>query len=66
VLILGGGLSLIGGPLVQAVAQALPGFLMTAFQPGPKIRLAALKEDAVPTGALLLAANLHLSPNAQH
>jgi len=55
VIVLGGGLSLIGEPLRGAVAEALPGNLMQAFHPGPEMRLAALGEDAVPVGALLLA-----------
>jgi glucokinase len=55
-IILGGGFSLAGKPLRDAVAQALPGYLMDAFRPGPDIRLSALKEDAVPVGALILAA----------
>lgn len=56
IIILGGGLSHVGEPLRTAVAERLPGLLMRAFQPGPAIALAALGEDAVPTGALLLAA----------
>lgn len=55
VIILGGGLSGVGEPLRAAVEAALHGFTMKAFQPGPAIRLAALGEDAVPVGALLLA-----------
>jgi glucokinase len=55
VIVLGGGLSLVGEPLRQAVAGALPLFVMDAFKPGPVLGLAALGEDAVPTGALLLA-----------
>lgn len=55
VLVLGGGLSLVGEPLRQAVAEALPGFLMEVFRPGPVVRLAGLGEDAVPVGALRLA-----------
>jgi len=54
-IIIGGGLSAVGEPLRAAVAAALPGFTMEAFQPGPEIRLAALGEDSVPVGALLLA-----------
>ncbi|MFM1768733.1 MAG: hypothetical protein RJA22_1262 [Verrucomicrobiota bacterium] len=54
-IVLGGGLSLVGEPLRQAVAEALPGFLMEVFRPGPGIRLAGLGEDAVPVGALRLA-----------
>jgi len=55
VIVLGGGLSLVGEPLRAAVAGALPRFLMEVFQPGPEVRLAALGEDSVPVGALLLA-----------
>lgn len=58
VIVLGGGLALVGEPLRAAVAARLPHYLMQAFHPGPHIRLAALKEDAVPMGALLLAAGL--------
>jgi glucokinase len=46
---------LLGEPLRLAVAEALPRFLMEAFQPAPAVRLAALGEDAVPIGALELA-----------
>lgn len=55
ILILGGGLSLIGEPLRKAVTDALPHYLMEAFQPGPDVQLAQLGEDAVPLGALALA-----------
>lgn len=57
-IVLGGGLSLLGEPLRSAVAAELPGFLMDAFWPGPNVVLADLGEDAVPTGALLLAGEL--------
>ena len=53
VIVLGGGLSLIGEPLRAAVRQALPRFVMKAFQP-PIVLLAKLGEDAVPIGALAL------------
>lgn len=53
-IVLGGGLSLLGEPLRQAVADALPQFVMAAFQLGPSVGLAQLGEDAVPAGALLL------------
>ncbi len=56
VIVVGGGLSLLGHPLRLAIADALPQFIMDAFQPGPRIVLAALREDAVPVGALALAA----------
>ena len=58
VILLGGGLSLVGEPLRAAVVEALPGFLMEAFRPGPEVRLAALGEDAVPVGCLVLAREL--------
>lgn len=55
VLVIGGGVALLGEPLRAAVAERLPAFLMDVFRPGPPVRLAALREDAVPVGALLLA-----------
>jgi len=55
VIILGGGLALIGEPWRAAVAGALPRFVMSAFAPGPQVRLVANGEDAVPVGALALA-----------
>lgn len=55
VIILGGGLSLLGGVLSSAVQKNLPGFLMDSFKPGPKVCLATLGEDVVTAGALLLA-----------
>lgn len=56
VIVVGGGVSLLGEPLRAALAEKLPGFLMDAFRPGPKVVLAGLREDAVPVGALALAA----------
>ncbi|GAB4016061.1 ROK family protein [Spirosoma koreense] len=56
-IVLGGGLSLIGEPLRAAVRQALPRFVMKAFQPAPIVLLAKLGEDAVPVGALELVKN---------
>lgn len=58
VIVLGGGLSLVGEPLRAAVAEALPRRVMKVFQPGLQVKLAALGEDAVPIGALLLARTL--------
>ena len=55
VIVIGGGLALLGEPLREAVAQALPLFVMTVFEGGPQVRLAALGEDAVPVGCLLAA-----------
>jgi glucokinase len=56
-IVLGGGLSLIGGPLRRAVAIHVRSFTMDAFAPGPEISLAQLREDSVPIGALALAVN---------
>ena len=56
VIILGGGLSLIGEPLRAAVTKSLARHIMAAFAPGPAVKLAELREDAVPIGALILAA----------
>ena len=56
-IVLGGGLSLTGEPLRAAVRQALPRFVMNAFQPAPIVLLAKLGEDAVPVGALALIKN---------
>lgn len=58
-IVLGGGISLIGEPLRAAVRQALPRFVMRAFNPPPLVFLARLGEDAVPVGALELV----LAPN---
>jgi len=55
VIVLGGGLSLVGEPLRAAVAEVLPRHVMEVFRPGLQLKLAALGEDAVPAGALLLA-----------
>jgi glucokinase len=55
-IILGGGLSGVGEPLRAGVQERLGGFIMDAFAPGPSVRLAGLGEQAVPVGALLLAA----------
>lgn len=54
VIILGGGVSLIGEPLRQAVAEILPRYLVKTFHPGPAIVLSALREEAVLVGALCL------------
>jgi len=55
VIILGGGLSNLGDILKNAVARRLERYIMDAFKPGPEVKIAALGEDAVPVGALILA-----------
>jgi len=54
-MIIGGGLSLIGDPLLAFVKKHIDKYLTKAFQPGPEIKLASLGEDVVGIGALLLA-----------
>lgn len=54
VVVLGGGLSFLGGALVINLTTKLSSYLMKAFAPGPQIKLAQLKEKAVPVGALVL------------
>jgi glucokinase len=54
-IILGGGLSLLGQPLLKGVALEFSQYLMEALKPGPVISLAELREDVVPVGALLMA-----------
>ena len=61
IIILGGGVSLLGEPLRAAVEKQHQRLVMDAFQPGPRIVLAALREDSVPVGALTLAAQRFLS-----
>lgn len=56
VIILGGGLSGVGEPLRLAVAHALRDWVMEAFRPELNVKLSQLRADAVPVGALLLAA----------
>jgi glucokinase len=56
IIIIGGGLSGLREPLRAAVEGALTGFVMDAFAPGPRVAIAGLGEDAVPVGALTLAA----------
>jgi glucokinase len=56
-IVIGGGVSLIGEPLRAAVAERLPQFIMDVYHPGPQIRLAGLREESVPVGALLMAAD---------
>jgi glucokinase len=59
-IVLGGGLSLMGQDLANAVAEKLPGYLMKAFIPAPLIVISELKEQAVPVGSLILASQYNL------
>lgn len=59
VIIIGGGLSLLGESLRNAVAKQLPRYVMTAFLPPPEVRIATLRETVVPVGALQLAKDLY-------
>ena len=54
VVVLGGGLSLMGELLKQSIEKKLPDHLMNAFAPGPPVKLAVLREKAVPAGCLVL------------
>lgn len=64
-IILGGGFSLIGEILRAGIEKKISGYVMSAFHPLPIIRLAELREEAVPVGCLLLAAqNFHKIQNA--
>ncbi len=50
-IVIGGGLSLLGEPLSEAVQATLPRYVMKAFHPVPAVKLAGLREDSVPVGA---------------
>jgi glucokinase len=55
ILVVGGGLSLIGRPLTDAIAAELDQHLLKAFLPGPPVVVAQCGEDVVPLGAMALA-----------
>lgn len=57
-IVIGGGLALVGEPLRFAIEALLPAMVMEAFHPVPPVRLTKLTEDAVPIGALELAARI--------
>ena len=61
IIILGGGLSLLGKPLIKSIKNEIKIYIMDAIYPGPEIVTAALGEDVVPIGALLLARQFYLS-----
>jgi glucokinase len=55
VIIIGGGLSLLGIYLSDAISTALSQYVMKAFLPPPEIKIASLGKNVVPVGALELA-----------
>ena len=55
IMVVGGGLSLIGPTLTEAIAAELDQHLLKAFLPGPPVVVAQWGEDVVPLGALALA-----------
>ena len=61
IIILGGGLSLLGEPLIKGIKSEIKKYLMDAISPGPEIVTASLGEDVVPIGALLLARDFYNS-----
>jgi glucokinase len=54
-IIIGGGLSMVGEPLFKRINETLPKYVMSAFHPVPKVKIAKLGEDVVCIGALFLA-----------
>ena len=61
ILVIGGGVSRFGEPLLEEIRRNLDLFVMAAHQGTYEVALAELGEQAVPTGALLLAASSPLS-----
>lgn len=57
ILILGGGVTGLGKPLLQDIRRYLDALVMQAHQGTYRVALAQLGERVMPTGALLLAAN---------
>lgn len=55
IMVVGGGLSLIGPMLTDAIGAELDQHLLKAFLPGPPVVVAQCGEDVVPLGALMLA-----------
>ena len=55
VIIIGGGLSLLGNNLSDAITTALSQYVMKAFLPPPEIKIASLGKNVGPVGALELA-----------
>ena len=54
-IVIGGGLSLMGSMITDAINKRFPTLLMDVFKPGPLLQIAALEEDVVPVGAIEFA-----------
>lgn len=61
IIIIGGGLSKVGEPLINGISQKLPNYVMDAFKPAPIVTLTGLGDDVVPVGAIKLAHTKSLS-----
>lgn len=62
-IIIGGGLSLMGNPLIEAIKTAIPKYVMPPLLPGPEICLSELGEDVVVVGAIHLALEKYKTNN---
>ena len=54
-IVIGGGLSLMGNMITDAITKRFTTLLMDVFKPGPLLQIAALGEDVVPVGAIEFA-----------
>jgi glucokinase len=54
-IVIGGGLSLMGNTITDAITERFATLLMDVFKPGPLLQIAALSEDVVPVGAIEFA-----------
>ena len=54
-IVIGGGLSLMGNIINEAITKRFTTLLMEVFKPGPMLQIAALGEDVVPVGAIEFA-----------
>ncbi len=54
-IVIGGGLSLMGNMITDAITKRFTTLLMDVFKPGPLLQIAALEEDVVPVGAIEFA-----------
>ena len=59
VVVVGGGLARVGQPLLQALRERIAPLIYAPFRDSCRIELTELEEQAVPIGAILLAADNH-------